>query len=251
MTPPTLTSPRGLALFLDFDGTLVEIAEKPDAVRVAASTRLVLERLQGLLDGALAIVTGREIEVVDAMLSPFRCPIAGVHGLTRRDAAGRAHAKIVSADFLDAAERRLTVLAARFPGLLIERKSHAIALHYRGDPSVEPACLAAMEEVAALDDQVRLVRGKMVIEARPSGGDKGTAVADFMGEAPFAGRRPLFAGDDVTDEDAFRVVNGLNGISLKIGAGDSVAHYRARDTAAFLQWLEQTADALEEGRSLG
>jgi len=238
-------------MFLDFDGTLVEIAEKPDAVRLAQTTRETLSRLQAALDGALAIVTGREIEVIDQMLSPFRCPVAGVHGLTRRDAAGRAHAKTVTTQFLEVGLKRLTGLADRHPGLLVERKSHAIAIHYRGNPALESACLAAMEEIAALDDDVRLIRGKMVIEARPAGGDKGTAIADFMKEAPFMGRQPLFAGDDITDEDAFDVVNRLNGITLKIGNGETRARHRLTDTAAFLAWLEQTADSLQKGHSVG
>jgi trehalose 6-phosphate phosphatase len=144
-----------------------------------------------LLGGALAIVTGRESDVVDAMLSPFRCPVAGVHGLTRRDANGQAHARHVAAGFLDAAEEQLESLAARNPGLLVERKSHAIAIHYRGNPSLEGACLAAMAQIAELDDQVRLVRGKMVIEARPVGGDKGTAVAVLIGDPPITGG-PIF-----------------------------------------------------------
>lgn len=251
MTLPALKDPRGLAMFLDFDGTLVEIAEKPDAVHLKDTTRATLTRLQKALGGALAIVTGREIEVVDAMLSPFRCPVAGVHGLTRRDAEGRIHGKDVSAQFLDAAEQQLGGFAAQNPGLLVERKSHAIAIHYRANPGLEAACLVAMQEIAALDDQMHLVRGKMVIEARPLGGDKGTAVSDFLGEAPFAGRRPFFAGDDTTDEDAFRVVNHLGGVTLKIGNGESRATYRLNDTVAFLDWLEEAADTLEKGQSLG
>jgi trehalose 6-phosphate phosphatase len=251
MTLPMLIDPRGLAMFLDFDGTLVEIAAKPDAVRLRETTRATLTRLQRLLGGALAIVTGREIDVVDAILSPFRCPVAGVHGLVRRDAEGRLHDMSVAPGFLDTAESTLSELAKHHPGLLVERKSHAIALHYRANPSLENACLAEMEKLIKPDDQIRLVRGKMVIEARPAGGDKGTAVADFMGERPFAGRRPFFAGDDVTDEDAFRIVNDLDGYTLKIGNGESLAHFRLADTAAFLCWLETTADALERGASLG
>ncbi len=250
MTHPNQIDPRKLAMFLDFDGTLVEIADKPHAVQLKATTRATLERLQLALGGALAIVTGREIEVIDAILSPFRCPVAGVHGLTRRDAMGRAHSKIVEANFLDAAERRLESLAAAHPGLLVERKSHAIAIHYRGAPGLEHACLGAMEAVVHLDGNVRLIRGKMVIEARPSGGDKGTAVADFMEEPPFAGRQPLFAGDDVTDEDAFAVVNRLGGVTLKIGPGETQAQHRLADTAEFLAWLAETAATLEKGHAV-
>jgi len=251
MTLFELEHPDRLALFLDFDGTLVEIAERPDAVQLAHTTRETLNRLQRSLDGALAIVTGREIEAIDAMLAPFRCPVAGVHGLTRRDAAGRAHAAMVETAFLDEAQLRLERLARTEIGLLVERKSHAIAIHYRGRPDLEHDCLEAMETIARLDDRVHLVRGKMVVEARPTGGNKGMAVADFMTEPPFAGRQPLFAGDDVTDEDAFQVVNRQGGLTLKIGPGETSARYRIADTAAFLVWLSETADTLERGHTIG
>jgi trehalose 6-phosphate phosphatase len=250
MTPFELEHPERLALFLDFDGTLVEIAEKPDAVQLAETTRETLTRLQRSLGGALAIVTGRDIEMIDAMLAPFRCPVAGVHGLTRRDALGRAHGAMVESNFLDEAERRLQQLARTEVGLLVERKSHAIAIHYRSRADLEHMCLEVMEGIARLDDRVRLVRGKMVIEARPTGGDKGMAVADFMMEAPFAGRRPLFAGDDVTDEDAFEVVNRRGGLTLKIGPGETRAQHRIANTASFLAWLAEMADALEKGNAI-
>jgi len=251
MTLFELKHPDRLALFLDFDGTLVEIAEKPDAVQLSDTTRQTLSRLHRSLDGALAIVTGREIEIIDAMLAPFRCPVAGVHGLTRRDSSGRAHTAAVETTFLDEAERRLQLLACNETGLLVERKSHSIAIHYRCRPDLEHACLDVMEAIARLDGRVHLVRGKMVVEARPTGGDKGTAVAEFMMEQPFAGRQPLFAGDDVTDEDAFQFVNRRGGLTLKIGPGETSARYRLADTAAFLVWLSETADTLEKGHDIG
>jgi trehalose 6-phosphate phosphatase len=245
MIPQPFTDAHGLAMFLDFDGTLVDIAERPDAVHLAAATRETLMRLQVLLDGALAIVSGRDIHVLDAMLSPFRCPVAGVHGLTRRDAEGRMHGQMAAPEIFDLAERRLCDLALRYPALLVERKSYAIAIHYRGDPARENACLAAMEALATLDDRVKLVRGKMVVEMRLTGGNKGTAIAAFMMETPFAGRQPFFAGDDVTDEDAFRLINARGGATLKIGSGATEARYRLDDSAQFLAWLAETADTLK------
>lgn len=238
-------------MFLDFDGTLVEIAPTPDAVRLLDVTRATLTRLQSSLGGALAIVTGREISAVDAMLAPFRCPVAGVHGMSRRDAEGRIHDKPADTELLDAAGRRLQRLAARHSGLLVERKSHAIAIHFRGNPALEAECAAAMEDIAALDDQVRLIKGKMVIEAHHKETNKGTAITEYMKEPPFFGRVPFFAGDDVTDEDAMQVVNDLGGISVKVGDGQSHARYSTADTASFLMWLEQTAALLERGTSIG
>lgn len=243
-----LSTPKlEIAVFLDFDGTLVEIAERPDGVRVADVTRATLTDLQAFVGGALAIVTGREIETIDALLFPFRCPVAGIHGLSRRDAAGLARNRIAVPTFLDVAELRLADLALSFPGLIVERKSRAIALHYRTRPELEHVCLAAMERIAAGELGLNLVRGKMVIEVRPGGGDKGTAIADFLAEPPFRGRVPLFAGDDVTDEDAFRMVNALNGVTVKIGPGETVARHRLPDSAAFVAWLGGLADRLEKG----
>lgn len=251
MTLPKLTKPSAVALFLDFDGTLVEITDRPEGVLVGDATRATLFRLQTLLSGAVAIITGRDIETIDLMLAPFRCPVAGVHGLTRRDAEGRAYARAIEPLFLDAAADLLASLAVREPGLIVERKSHAIALHYRARPELEAVCAQAMEDVARLTDGVRLLRGKMVIEARPGGGNKGTAVADFLSEPPFAGRIPIFAGDDVTDEDAFVLVNARGGDTVKIGPGETHARHRLPDTAAFLAWLHRIADQLEKGGRIG
>lgn len=239
-----------IAIFLDFDGTLVDIAEWPDAIRVAEDTQTTLRRLQRSVAGALAIVTGREIDVVDHFLAPFRCPVAGVHGLVRRDAAGVHHSRAGVPAFLEAAERLLNALAVRAPGLVVERKSRAIAIHYRARPELERDCLAVMEAIAATDASIRIVPGKMVIEAKPGGGDKGSAIADFLAEVPFLGRTPLFAGDDVTDEDAFRIVNDRGGMTVKIGPGSTLAHHRVESPATFAGWLRKLADQLEKGRNL-
>ena len=238
------------ALFLDFDGTLVDIAEWPDAIRVDDDTPTTLGRLQRSVDGALAIVTGREIDVIDRFLAPFRCPVAGIHGLVRRDAAGVQHSRTGVPAFLDAAERSLKALATTAPGLVVERKSRAIAIHYRARPELERACLAAMEAIAASDASIRIVPGKMVIEAKPGGGDKGSAIADFLNEAPFQGRIPVFVGDDVTDEDGFRLVNDRRGMTVKIGPGPTVAQHRLANPATFVAWLRVVADQLERGADL-
>ena len=238
MQPPSLLDLDEVAFFLDFDGTLVEIAPHPDAVRLAGETRAALERLQEATGGAVAIVTGREIEAIDDFIAPLRLPVAGVHGLHRRDALGVVYAQSADAAFLEAAQADLDAIAKANPGLLVERKSSSIALHYRSRPDCERLCLAAMEKVAGLGPNIVLLQGKMVVEARADGADKGSAVAAFMAEAPFAGRRPVFAGDDLTDEDAFRVVNQRHGISIKVGVGETRAGYRLADTGSFLGWLE-------------
>jgi len=236
------------ALFLDFDGTLVEIVDHPDAVTITDDTRGALRSLGDALSGALAIVTGRDIAVIDRFLAPVRLPVAGIHGLTRRDANGRLYTPSGAQAFLEAAEVRLEQLASGEQGLHVERKSASIALHYRHRPELESRCIAELERLANGFPDIEIKRGKMVVEAKPGHADKGTAVRDFMSEAPFEGRQPVFAGDDVTDEDAFRVVNDLGGISIKVGEGKTGANYRMASTSEFLRWLASWA-ATGEGEA--
>lgn len=246
MNLPDIGDAGELAWFLDFDGTLVEIAARPEHVVVEDAARLALARLQAMTGGAVAIVTGREIHAIDAFLAPLVLPVAGVHGLTRRNASGVVRQPETDMRFLAEARTALAPLMAELDGLLIETKSTSLALHYRARPDAEARCLAAMEALASRSPETHLLRGKMVIELRAGGADKGTAVAEFLDEAPFRGRRPFFAGDDVTDEDAFRLVNARGGISIKIGPGETAAVARCPDTATFLAWLTATL-----GRSTG
>jgi len=237
MTLPDLSDRDQIALFLDFDGTLVAIADRPDEVKLDPATRQALVELSQLLSGALAIITGREITTVDRFLAPLHLPVAGVHGLTRRDARGRMYAPAINIGLAEAVSRALSSLIAQHPGLLLERKYGALALHYRSRPELETACIAAMESAVAGLPGTELKRGKMVIEAKAIAGDKGAAIADYLKEAPFLGRRAVFAGDDVTDEDAFMFVNAKNGISIKIGPGLTHATYCAPGIGQFLAWL--------------
>jgi trehalose 6-phosphate phosphatase len=245
MSLPNARGPRTIAFFLDFDGTLVELAERPDTIRLAERTRDVLSRLAVVTGGAVAIVTGRDIGDLDRFLEPLRLPAAGIHGLTRRSPTGLSHSAPLDEEFLRHAEFLLVPLVLAETGLLLERKSNAVALHYRGRPDLEESCRAVMEQLVALCPGIQIKRGKMVFEAKPFGADKGTAILDFLKEPPFAGRRPIVAGDDFTDEDAFAAVNAVGGIAIKIGPGDTCARYAAADTAAFLDWLHATALALE------
>jgi trehalose 6-phosphate phosphatase len=239
MTLPDLRNPDEFALFLDFDGTLVAIAERPDDVRLDPGTRDALADLNGRLAGALAIVTGREIEAVDRFLAPLRLSVAGVHGLMRRDARGRTYTSSFDAGLPAAIERAVTPLLQKYPGLRIERKYGAVALHYRDHPELEQVSLDALENAVNDLRETEIKRGKMVVEVKAIGGNKGAAVADFLKEEPFAGRRAVFAGDDMTDEDAFVLVNARDGISIKVGPGATNATYRSSGTAEFLDWLRQ------------
>ena len=235
-----------LALFLDFDGTLVEIEERPGDVHLDTLTRMALARLIVLLDGAVALVTGRDIADIDRFLQPVRLPIAGVHGITRRDATGRVHARVRAPGFEARLQDRLRGLAEREPGIFLEPKQGSVALHYRARPELAEICATEMQRAVQDFPGVQLIRGKMVIEAKADNSDKGAAIADFMMEPPFFGRVPMFAGDDVTDEDAFRAVNGRGGLSIKVGPGETLAHFRASNTLAFLVWLQEMTLRLGE-----
>jgi trehalose 6-phosphate phosphatase len=239
MTLPDLRNPADYALFLDFDGTLVAIAERPDDVRLDPETRDALADLNGLLAGALAIVTGREIQVIDRFLAPLRLSIAGVHGLMRRDARGKTYTSPFDAGLPAAIERAVSPLLQKYPGLLVERKYGAVALHYRDHPELEQVSLDALQSAVLDLRETEIKRGKMVVEVKAIGGNKGAAVADFLKEEPFAGRRAVFAGDDVTDEDAFVLVNARDGISIKVGPGATSATYRSSGTTEFLDWLRR------------
>ena len=238
MPLPNLLEPSHIALFLDFDGTLVDIADRPESVKVGDKTPRILGDLHRLLDGAVAIITGRDIADIDAFLAPLRLPVAGVHGATRRDAGGHFHASADDGQLLEAVEIGVQPLMADQPGLLLERKQGSVALHYRSRPELEAECSRIMQGIVDKFDGAVLKRGKMVVEAIATASDKGKAVAAFMSEAPFAGRRPVVAGDDVTDEDAFMRVNALGGTSIKIGADPTCAAWRACSTQELHGWLE-------------
>lgn len=233
------------ALFLDFDGTLAEIAPRPDAVELDPGLTGLLARLHRGLGGALAIVSGRRLDDLDHFLQPLRLPVASEHGACRRLATG-ALSPSTRPD-LTALRAAVHALAARHAGLLAEDKTAAIALHYRLAPELETLCRQTLEALVAEHAGVELLQGKCVLELKPAGVSKGHAIADFMREAPFAGRRPLFAGDDRTDEAGFAIVQQLGGAGLKVGPGPSLAQHRCAGPSALHAWLEDGAQRLERG----
>ncbi|MBC8049907.1 MAG: trehalose-phosphatase [Chitinophagales bacterium] len=242
MSLPHLSDASACAFFFDFDGTLAHIAATPGEVTVDAITLASLSKLAHAADGAIAVVSGREIASLDGFLAPTRFPAAGVHGLERRAFNGGVFAEHIDQQALAAFDEALTPWAAAYPGLLLERKLGAVALHYRARPELQDNCFRAMGNAAAGWPRVVLTRGKMVIEARFHAATKGTAITAFMTEAPFAGRTPVFAGDDVTDEDGFEVVNAMGGITIKVGPGETAADSRADSVGEFLTWLSMISD---------
>jgi trehalose 6-phosphate phosphatase len=229
----------GCALFLDFDGTLTEIAPTPGGVRVAPDLAPTLAALARAVDGALAIVTGRALDDLDRHLHPLRLPASGVHGIERRGTDGVTHR--VDVGDLGAAHAHLQAFAQVDPRLLVEAKPGALALHFRLAPEREAACLLAMRTALALTTGMTLQPGKMLFELKPAHVGKGDAVRAFLREPPFRGRRPWFVGDDVTDEAAFEAVHALHGVAVKVGPGATAARYRLPDPAAVRHWLRRAS----------
>jgi trehalose 6-phosphate phosphatase len=230
------------AFFLDIDGTLLEHAERPDAVRASAAESRLLAALERAAGGAVALISGRPVADIDALFAPLRLPAAGQHGVERRNAAGRVHRHRFPQRALRRAAARIAQFAAGRRGLLLEDKGFNLALHFRLAPQLAGEARAALAEAAArLGPGFEVLEGKMVVELKPSGRDKGSAIEEFMREPPFAGRTPVFVGDDVTDEIGFSVVNRLGGHSVKVGAGATAARWRVADAAAVRAWLGEWA----------
>lgn len=232
--------PGKWAIFLDIDGTLLDIAETPDGVVVPHSIGSHLRSASDMFEGALACVTGRSIDYVDLLFSKPDMPVAGLHGAERRDAAGVIERAQIT-PLLQAIKTELAVKVAEWPGAIIEDKGAAIAVHFRLAPEWQDAVLSTMQEmVAKAGAGFTLQHGKMVVEMRPARADKGQAVAAFMAEPPFSGRIPVTFGDDVTDEAMFAVANDTGGVSVKIGQYGSfpgLARYSLTSPAQLRAWL--------------
>ena len=244
---PTRPDAAAWAFFLDFDGTLIDLASTPDAVVVPPRLRPVLATCAGAFGGALALVSGRPIAALDALLDPLRLPAAGLHGLERRLPGGTVEHAPWRGPGLHGLRARLEAVVREDERLLLEDKGASLALHFRRAPERERALRALVTDAAPRHDGYQVLHGKMVVEVKPAHPNKGDAIARYLEGPPFAGRRPVFAGDDVTDEDGFDAVNRLGGISVKVGAGESRAACRVPDTDALLDWLAAVADA--RGRS--
>jgi len=243
LPPPPVDLLRDASLFLDFDGTLVEIAATPDAVHVSATLRQLLRDLVTRMDGRVAIVSGRAVAEIAALLDPVALTVAGSHGLEIA-AAGQPPVVPERTSGVDAALAALHDFAATRPGVLVEDKPFGVGLHYRQAASEGEAANALAAELAAEHD-LHLQLGKMVAELRLPGADKGSALKSLMTEPGRGATRPVFMGDDVTDEAAFAAACQLNGAGILIGpARQTHARYRLDDVPAALAWLRAGAEAL-------
>lgn len=228
-----------VAYFLDIDGTLVDLADTPGAVKLHPALPGLVEALYQSSGGAVALITGRSIADADRLFPRRRLPIAGQHGHERRSATGVETRHQVSPRVLDATRHALGVVVARHPRLLLEDKGLSLAVHYRRAPHLASLAHRLMHRAQAqIGDHYSVHRGKRVVELTPAGKDKGLAIRAFMREAPFRGKRPVFIGDDVTDEHGFAMVNSLGGDSIKVGPGPTAAQWRFPSVSAVLAWLE-------------
>jgi trehalose 6-phosphate phosphatase len=206
-------------LFLDVDGTLLDIAPTPDAVRVDAALLNLLRRLERACDGALALITGRTIAAVDVLFEPLQLPIAGVHGFERRNAQGHYFRPTFGGAGLGFLRSELTALAQSLHGVLLEDKGCAFALHFRQAPNLQEAiCLRLARLVSAALPAFDLLDGDHVVEIKPVEHDKATAIEAFMREEPFSGRTPVFIGDDTTDLDGFAAMKRFDGLAIAVGS---------------------------------
>ena len=237
VSPTPALDPARSALFLDLDGTLAPIAPRPDAVGPDARRSGLLRRLVGSTNGRLAVVSGRTLPDLDRILEHEVPTLAAVHGLVRRDARGlvRLSPKPAGIALALAAFR---AFAARHAGTIVEDKDLSVTLHYRQAPDLAAAALAEAQRIAARTGLI-LQPGKMVMELRAPGPDKGDSVRAFMAEPPFAGATPIFLGDDLTDEAGFAAAEQLGGFGVLVGAERaSAARYRLPGPEAALAWLE-------------
>jgi trehalose 6-phosphate phosphatase len=230
------------ALFVDFDGTLVDIAEAPDAVVVEPGLAETLALLRTALGGALAIVSGRPVAVLDGFLGEG-FDAAGLHGLEVRIAGRLEPCRPEDHPKLRRGIAWLRETLDGKAGVLVEDKGCSVGVHWRMAPDHAALAKETAEELAAeLGPEYRIQHGKMVAEVLPATAGKGGAVARFLSEAPYRGRRPLFVGDDLTDEDGFSVANARGGASVRIGTGPTSARHRFPAPAAFREALKRWAE---------
>lgn len=239
MTPAPSIVDDSCSLFLNLDGTLVEPGETPDAVVVPESLKMLLIGLCLRLQGALALISGRELRDVDRMLAPLRFCTVGIHGCQIREASGCVVANQFDSPLLATARHALNDFTSQHPGVVLRDKGCALALHFRSDSEFSQAAYDAISSVAAQLGPAFIIQGgKCFYELRPRIFTTGSAVDMLMSAMPFHGRTPVYVGDDLSDEDGFRAVNVLGGMSIRVGpASTTNARYWLPDVAAVSEWL--------------
>ena len=228
-------------LFLDVDGTLIELTDSPLDTFADPELKTLLSQVAERLGGALALISGRSIDYLDALFSPLRLPAAGLHGIERRKASGIMHGASFVDTQLTAARAAVNALVQAQPGTSVEDKGRTLAVHFRMAPQREAAVRQALIDIAKpLGTNYHIQEGSKVFEIKPRGFSKAAAIEAFMKEPPFSGRQPVFVGDDLTDQDGFKMVEDQGGISIAVG--DRVhGQFRFDTVAAVRGWLQEIA----------
>lgn len=248
LRPPPPLLDDACALFLDVDGTLIEFAEDPEAVRLLPEVREAIGRISDRLEGAVALISGRPLAQLDQLFAPLRLPAAGLHGHELRaraedaEPAGSAPDDADTSTWLHAVHQQAMRFAHGHPGVLVEDKGRSLALHWRAAPHAGPEVQAFAERHIRGHGGYRLQPGDHVVEFVPEGSDKGRAVRQLMQYAPFRGRVPVFLGDDLTDEYGFDAANTLHGWSVLVGAREpSAAVFALPRIQQVHGWLRENA----------
>jgi len=239
LPPPAPLDLDGSALFLDLDGTLFELMPRPADVRGDPQSTALLARLEADLGGRLAVLTGRSLADADRILDGRVRAASGMHGLERRDGAGRLH-RAEPHPAVDEARAAFAAFRERHPAVIVEDKALGVVLHYRTAPELEGEVLQLGQ---ALAERLPLTAqpGAMMWELRTPGGGKGEALRAYMAEPPFAGARPVFVGDDLTDEHGFEAAQALGGFGIVVGPRQpTAARFRLPDVAAVRHWLARS-----------
>ncbi|HCJ30392.1 MAG TPA: trehalose-phosphatase [Pseudomonas sp.] len=237
---------RRCAFFFDVDGTLAEIQPRPELVFIPPRSLVALEHLH-VSEIPVAVISGRPLSQLDDLLSPLCLPAAGVHGAERRTSEGEMQSLALDRELFGTIQQELAQACAQHPGLSLENKTVAFALHFRLAPDLEETARTLAEGfVERYGDVLTLQPGKCVFKLKPRGASKGEVIRTFMQEAPFKGRLPVFVGDDLTDEAGFKVVNELGGLTIKVGTGPTEATQRLDSVEAVGAWLESLLSALSE-----
>jgi trehalose 6-phosphate phosphatase len=245
LVQPSIPALQDCALLLDIDGTLLDIAPTPTEVIVPPTLPPTLSRLSELTTGAIAFVSGRRLSEIDFLFAPLKFAAVGGHGAQIRPLEGPV--RTGPAEPLDPAlKRRLASIAALEPGLIAEDKGFSLALHFRQAPEKEDFVRAAVARICATETGVEILRGKSVVEVKSAGFSKATAVRELMTTAPFTGRRPIFIGDDTTDEIVFPIIPGLNGVAFSVGRriAGVAGYFESPDRVR--RWLAEIADRADK-----
>jgi trehalose 6-phosphate phosphatase len=238
-----------VAILLDVDGTLLDIAAEPGGVRVPRSLQRTLARLQEQTGGALAFISGRLLAELDRIFAPLRLAGIGAHGAEIRTSPEGPSGAFDAKPLDDGLKRRLVALAEAHPGIVAEDKHYTLALHFRRAPGY---ARKLREDVARLcagfaSEKVEILQGKAVIEVKSGHFNKGTAFRRLMASSPFSGRRPVFVGDDTSDEDVFAALPAFDGVGISVGRTMSGASHEVETPGHVRQWLDDISCADDRG----